>query len=216
MTLLELQVAEDLLDDALAVVEGAANRQVVDVRVGHRGHLQFLHRGDLAVRMEDEDVDAALAAHPVDRRAAGVTGGGAEDVHVAAALAEQVFKEVAEQLQGHVLEGQGRAVEELEDVDVALLDHRGDLRVSEAGIGTVDQPLEVGRGDVVDEARDDLEGQFRVGQAAQCGEVAGGQTGNLFRQEQAAVFGQPHHHRLLEGNAADLAAGTEIAHKVVP
>jgi hypothetical protein len=31
MALLERQVAEDLLDDALAVVEGAADRQVVDV-----------------------------------------------------------------------------------------------------------------------------------------------------------------------------------------
>jgi hypothetical protein len=166
--------------------------------------------------MEDEDVDAALAAHPVDRRAAGVAGGGAEDVHVAAALAEQVLEEVAEQLQGHVLEGQGRAVEELEDVDVPLLDHRGDLRVGEAGIGAVDQRLEVGRGDVVDEAGQDLEGQFRVGQAAQRGKVAGGQPGDPFREEQAAVFGQPHHHRLFERDAADLAAGAEIAHGIHP
>jgi len=102
--------------------------------------------------VEDEDVDAALAAHPVDRRAAGVAGGGAEDIHVRAAFQQQVLEQVAEQLQGDILEGQGGAVEQFEDVHLALFDHRGDLRVSEAGVGAVDQLLQIGGRDVVDEA----------------------------------------------------------------
>ena len=126
---LEIEIAEDLLDDALAVVEGPLDGEVEDVGVGHRGHLQFLDRRDLAVGVEDEDVDVLLAAHAVDRRAAGVAAGGADDVHVLAALGQQVLEEIAQKLQGDVLEGQGRAVEEFEDVDPVLVHDRGDLGV---------------------------------------------------------------------------------------
>jgi hypothetical protein len=45
-SILEGQVVEQLLDDALAVVEGAAQGDVVDVGVQHRGHLQLLDRRD--------------------------------------------------------------------------------------------------------------------------------------------------------------------------
>ena len=122
---LKVEVAEDLLDDALAVVEGPADGEIEDVGVGHRGHLQFLDRGDLAVGVEDEDVDVLLAPHPVDGGAAGVARGGAEDVHVLAPLAQQVLEEVAEKLQGDILEGEGGAVEEFEDVDAVGVDAPG-------------------------------------------------------------------------------------------
>ena len=132
VALLEVEVAEDLLDDLLAVVEGALDGQVEDVGIGDRGHLQLLHRRDLLVRVQDEDVDVLLAAHPVDGGAAGVAGGGAEDVHVLARFGQQVLEQVAEELQGDVLEGEGRAVEELQDEHAVPVHDRGDLRVGEA------------------------------------------------------------------------------------
>ena len=63
--------------------------------------------------VEDEDVDPLLAPHPIDRCAPGIAGGGAEDVHLAAGFLEQILKDIAQKLQGHVLEGQGRSVEQL-------------------------------------------------------------------------------------------------------
>jgi hypothetical protein len=51
-----------------------------------------------------------LAAHGVLGRRAGVARGGAEDVDGLAALFQHVLEQVAEQLHGHVLEGQRRPV----------------------------------------------------------------------------------------------------------
>ena len=51
-------------------------------------------------------------------------------------------------------------------------------------------------GDVVNEARHDLEGQFRIGEFLPGGEGLVADTGNGAGQQQAAVFRQPHHHGL--------------------
>ena len=54
------------------------------------------------------------------RRRAGVAGGGAEDVQGFALLGQGVFKQIAQQLHGHVFEGQGRAVGQLLDIQAVF------------------------------------------------------------------------------------------------
>ena len=87
----EGEIAEQVLDDALAVVERALDRQRMDVGLADRRHLPALHVGHASVRIEDENVDLGLAGEGLDRRRAGVAGGRAEDGRPRAALASTRF-----------------------------------------------------------------------------------------------------------------------------
>ncbi len=212
---LEVQVAEDLLDDPLAVVEGPADGEIEDVGIGDGRHLQFLDGRDAAMWMKDEDVDILLATHPVNGSTPGVAGSGAEDVHLLAPLLQQILEEVAEKLQGDILERQGRAMEQLKNVDPILMDHRHDLGVRKGTVGAIDQILEVGGRDFSGEKIDDLERQFGIGQTGEHIDIAPGQGRDRFGQQQAAVIGQTHHHRFLEGKITNLAAGALISHRML-
>ena len=66
------------------------------------------------MREEDEDVGAVAPGEGVDRRAAGVARGRAGDGGALAALGQDMVHQPRQQLHGHVLEGERRAVEELE------------------------------------------------------------------------------------------------------
>ena len=72
-------VVEHALHQRLAVVEGALDGDGVHVGLGRRRHHAPLHVGDAAFRKQDHDVDAARAAEGLDRGAAGVARGGADD-----------------------------------------------------------------------------------------------------------------------------------------
>ena len=213
---LELQIVEDGLDDGLPVVKGAAHRQIEDIGIGHRGHLQFLDGADPLVGVEDEDVDPLLAPHPVDRGAAGIAGGGAEDVHFAAGFLEQVLKDIAQKLQGHVLEGQGRPVEQLQDVTVALLDQRGDLRVVEGAVRSFDQLAQVVWRDIIDKEAEHGCCQLRIAELAPLAQGFVGDLRDRGGQQQAAVGGKAHHHGLLEGYGGNAAPGADVLHKRLP
>jgi len=77
-----------------------------------------------------------------------------------------MLEQVAQKLQGYVLERQCDAMEKFEDMNPILAYHRCHLGMAERGIGTVDQPFEhIGR-DVVHKSRDNLPGKFRVGKRA--------------------------------------------------
>ena len=155
----------------LAIVEGALDRDGMDVGGVDRRHLPPLHVGDAAVRVEDEDVDALEPLEGVDRRAAGVARGRADD---GGALAAQRFRtwsiSRAEQLHRHVLEGERRAVEELEHEEiVAELRQRADGRMAEGGIGRRDhraQRLGASMSPSIERA-DDALGDLGVGLAGE-------------------------------------------------
>ena len=83
MAALEPGVAADRLDDVLAFVEHAVDREIVDVGIGEREHLRRLERAHPALRREHEHANAALAAQRVLGRAAGVARGRADDVELA-------------------------------------------------------------------------------------------------------------------------------------
>ena len=135
---LELGVGGDRLDDVLAVVEHALEREVVDVVVLQAVHLRRLERAHAPARREHEHAQALLAAHRVLGRRAGVARGGAEDVEPLAALLEHELEQVAEQLQREVLERERRPVRQAEDMQPRLerLERR-DLVAAEnrAGVG---------------------------------------------------------------------------------
>ncbi len=163
---LEIQVVEQGLDDALAIVEGAADGDVVDVRVRHRGHLPLLDRRDPARGMQDEDPDTRLAAHTGDGRRTRIPRGRPQDIQPAAVTGEQVFEDIAEKLQRHVLESGRGAVEQLQDPLVPDLHQRRHLSVGEGPIGAADQGAQVGPWNGVgNEGVHELQGQVLEAQA---------------------------------------------------
>lgn len=104
---------------------------------------------------------------------------------------QEVFKEVAEELQGNVLESKGRAMEQFEQVQVVVEVSQGcRLWGAESRVRAVDDALQVfprnlsGR----DVEREDLEGQIGKGQVLPALPLAG--TGNLFWDIQAAIVGE--------------------------
>ena len=210
--LLEGDVVEQRFDNGLAVVKGTTDRQVEDIGIDDRGHLQFLHGADPLVRMEDEDVDPLLAPHPVNGRAAGIARSGAEDIHFLAAFLEQIRKDIAQKLQGHILEGQGWPMEQLQNVHPALPHQGRDFRMAEGGIGAVDQFPEIRAGNVVNKKGENHMGKVGVGEPLPGGNRRGVHRWHGPGQQEAAVNGQPHHHRLLEGNGGDPAPGADIFH----
>ena len=135
---LEVEVGGDRLDEVLAVVEDAFDRDVVDVGVLQAEHLRLLERAHAAERREHEDVDAALALERVLGGAAGVARGRAEDGERAAAPRQLVLEGVAEELHRDVLERQRRAVREAEDEDAGLeRAQRRDPRIAAEDLGAV-------------------------------------------------------------------------------
>jgi hypothetical protein len=136
-------MVEHRLHQVLAIVEGALDRDGMDVGRIDRGHLPALHVRNAALRIEDEDVDALQPLEGVDRRAAGIARGRADDGGALAAQGQHMVHQAPEQLHRHVLEGERRAVEEFEHEEiVAELRQRADGRMPEAGIGLRDHLAE--------------------------------------------------------------------------
>ena len=169
--------------------------------------------------MEHEDVDRPAVAHRLDRRRTGVAGGRADDRRMLAALAERVIEHQAQELQRHVLEGQGRAVEQLEQVKSAVTQRlqRRHLGGIEGGIGLGDQPAE---GHLVERAADeglhDAEGDLAIGLAFHRGDLGLRELRPLGGQVESAVAGQARQHDLLErqrcGAALRALAGADVTH----
>lgn len=154
MSLIDIRIGEQSLDDILAVVEGTLNSEVVHIGIKHTRHLGLLDRADLALGEKNEHGDILLAAQAIDSSRTSITGGSANNGQVVTVLAslalvlahEEVFEEVTQTLEGDVLESESRAVDELEQVQVVLgvqCGDRGALGVAECRVGLVDDGLEV-------------------------------------------------------------------------
>ena len=207
---LEGEVVEEGFHEELAVVEAAVDGEIEDVVVEDGGHLAFLEWGDAALWVHDEDADALLAADARDGGGAGIAAGGGEDVEAALAFLEDFGEEAAEELEGDVLEGEGGAMEEFEDVDVADVADGGDFWVGERGVGGGEERAQAVLGEVVGEEADDFEGEVGVVEVAPIVEE-GGDVGDAVGDEEAAVACEAGHDGVLEREGRLGAAGADVA-----
>ena len=162
---LELQVVGHGLDHVLAIVKHALDGDVVDIRVHQAEHLRLLEGAHAAIRAGHEDTHALFATHGVLGGAAGVAAGGAQNIEFFATAGQLKLKQIAQQLHGHVLEGQGGAIGQgfqpqavfkmAQGHDFAGAKHFG-------GVGLLTDGAQVGCGNVVDVKRQNLERQRRV------------------------------------------------------
>ena len=126
----------------LAVVEGACHLQRVDV-VAQRRELLLLQAADSARGVQQHHVDAATAPEGARHRTAGVAGGRDQhhDTLSVGARAELSLQQRRQERGAEVLEGAGRAVEELQQGDAVVqpAQRRGERK------GVLDQGLHRGR-----------------------------------------------------------------------
>ncbi|MNQ89728.1 hypothetical protein D3C85_1050440 [compost metagenome] len=186
----------------------------MDVLAENRGHLATLHLGHTVVRVQDEDVDVFAVLAAFDGGRAGITGSSADDHHALAALFQHVVEQTTEQLQGEVLERQGRAVEQLQHPFVAVqLTQRRNGAVGEHAVGFFKNLFEIGvRNAAGDERAHDAEGQFVIRQAGPGGDFLLGETWQVFRDVQTAVGGKTSQQDVFEIQGRCLAAGTDVTH----
>lgn len=104
---------------------------------------------------------------------------------------QEVFKQISQELQRHILERESRAVEQLEQVQVVLqVSQGGDVLMTERRVAPADDILEVfgwylGGGDVQGQ---DVEGELGKGQVLPALPVGG--RWDLFGDVQATVGGE--------------------------
>lgn len=220
---LEGGVVGDGLDDVLGVVEHAAHGDVEDVFVLQRVHLGPLEGTHPALGGEHEDLHVVLAAHGVLGRRTRVAGGSAEDVDVLAALVQHVLEQVAEELHGHILEGQCRPVREFQQVEIGLERcERGDVlgitsrpavAVGMGGVGPVRQVLQVAGGNVTHELLYDAQGERVVREFAPFGQLGLRDFGVILWQVEATVGGQSSEQDVAEVLRGNSTAGGYVFHR---
>ena len=106
---------EQAFDQILAVVEIALQRQRMHVGGLRCGHLPLLHRRHTAFREQNENIGPVASGECIDRGPAGVAGRGADNRRPLAALGQYMVHQPCDELHRHILEGQRRAVEQLQD-----------------------------------------------------------------------------------------------------
>ena len=110
------------------------HRNVVNVGIGDRSHLQRLNRRGFAIRMQDENGNSLLAPYSVDSGTAGIARCCPYDVHCLFAFGQDVLKQIAEKLQRNILESKCHAMKQFKNIHAILFDQRGDFRVCKGGV----------------------------------------------------------------------------------
>ena len=208
----ERRVAEHGLHEGLAVVEVAVDRDGVDVAPLARGHLPPLDGTHATVREQDEDVRPVAAREGVDRRAAGIARGRADDRRATVGAREEVVHQAREQLHRHVLECQRAAVVQLHHVRVGADLHEGcDRGVREGGVGLLDHAAKRGFVDLAGRERGDhLVGDLGIGAASKRPHPLHREPGILVRHIKATIGGQSRQNGIGEAEARGLSAGGDV------
>ena len=161
----EGQIVADCLDDVLAIIKHTFDGNVENIGVHQAEHLRLLKRTHASERTGHEDPHTLLAAHGVLGGAAGIATGGTQDVQFLATSGQFVLEQIAEQLHGHVLEGQGGAVgQALQPEPLFEVAQRNNFSSAKYGccIGLLAQRTQVCSRNVVDVQRQNLEGQLCI------------------------------------------------------
>lgn len=186
----------------LTIVECSLDCKVVHILVQHSRHLRFLYRADLALGVHNENADILLAAQTIDGCRASVTARRANDSQVLSARVllalvpphKEVLKQIAQKLQGHILERKRRPMEQLQQMQVLLLvqrHQRTDILRAEGAIALLNDLPQILLRDLFarDVQTEDLKGQVLEGVVAPFRLPVGGEGGDFFGDEEAAVGG---------------------------
>ena len=133
-------IVEHRLHQILAIVEGTIDGDIVDIRHANRGHLPTLRFRYPSMRVEHENFCRCATAHRLDGGRSRIARGRTDDDDSFAAAGEHGIEHAPHDLQGHVLEGKGRTMEQLHQPDIVVqLFERSDGCVAKAGISGVHQ-----------------------------------------------------------------------------
>ena len=121
--LVEGLVPEEGLDLALGIIEVAGNADYISIIALLRQHLQFLDMANATLRIEDHNLGAGHIRKAGHGRLTGIAGGGSQDDDflVRALFLSRSGHEIRQDGQGHILEGDGLTVEELQIVSIPYL-----------------------------------------------------------------------------------------------
>ena len=211
MEVLVLAGGENRLHAGLGIVEVAADGADADVGALLGGHLGLLNGGDAAVGVEHGDAGAGHVVEALHGRLAGVAGGGRQDDHVAlhALGLGRRYDEAGQDAEGHILEGGGGAMVQLQHV---FIRHGGQGRQvgrgELAGVAVADQPVHVlkVRQQGVEDIRRHGEGVLFQGSAPV--EAQGRRVADV----QAAVRGDALKHRVGGGSGELLVSCAVVDH----
>ena len=118
--LVELLIHERRLYQRLAVVEHAVYLEGCDV-LAEGSELALLNLAHLALRIEHVDMDSVNAEETVGNSRTGIARCSYEHIYLFLAfLTYEVLQETGHEARTHILEGEGRTMEQLERVDVWL------------------------------------------------------------------------------------------------
>ncbi len=110
---IQLRIHECGFHHALAIIEGAAHREALDV-LTPAGELLFLGRGHQALGKQHRHLAAGLAVEGRRDGAAGIPGGGDQDVERPLPGSAQACHARRQKARAKILEGRRRAMKELE------------------------------------------------------------------------------------------------------
>ena len=169
----------------------------MDVVIHQAEHLRLLERAHAPGGAGHENPHAFFAAHGVFSGAAGVAAGGAKNVQLFAATCKFVFKQIAQQLHGHVFERQRGAIGqsfEKHAIFEFFQGHNFFAAKHFLRVGFRTNRLQIGSGNVVNVERQNLEGQHGVTLVAenhaQFFKRGGIHLRVTFRQVQTTIGGQ--------------------------
>ncbi len=168
--------------------------------------------------IQHEHVSAASAAERFDRGGAGVAGGRDHDGGALAARGQHMVHQPAEELHRQVLEGERRAVKQLQHELVgAVLRQWRHRRMAKIAIGFARHAGEVLLGNgVAHERPDHLDRHFGIGPAGKILDGAGVEPRPGFGHVEAAVAREPRERDLDKTERRSLAAGGYVTHDRIP
>ena len=205
---------EERLDARLRIVKVALHRDDVGVASTGGGHLQLLHGAHAVHGVEHRAAGAGHILEALQGCLARVAAGGHQDADLPrfAVFPGGEGRQMGQQLQRHVLEGQSRPMEQLQDEGVLPQGlQRGDGRIVKlvGGVGAIDGRIDFGDGEILQKGAQDGRGALAVVHAGQLSQLLAGDGRKHGRHVEAAIGGQAMQDGLGRRNACAPAGGEE-------
>ena len=162
---LEIQVVRNGFDHVLAIVKHAFHGDVENIRILQAEHLCLLELAHAAMWAGHEHANTFFAAHRIFSGAAGVARGGAQNIQLCRAAVQFIFKQVAQQLHGHVFESQRGAIGQFQNKHIFFeRPHRGNQGRAKniSGVGLFAKRRQIICRDVVNVQTQNFKCQVRI------------------------------------------------------